>query len=79
MPDDLRPLWRNIARFSDRSIADLHDRADVIVPAAIILKAIVDRAGIDEIQIPQVGLKEGVLLDLAMRVIDAQLPADGEI
>ncbi len=40
------------------------DRADVIVPASIILQNIVRHAGVDEILIPRVGLKEGLLLDM---------------
>ena len=81
--DELARLVKDLeALTNEQRIEELGlraDRADVIVPAAIILKAIVDRTGIDEIQIPHVGLKEGVLLDLATRVIDAQLPSDGEI
>lgn len=41
------------------------DRADVIVPASIILQRIVSVTGVDEVLIPKVGLKEGILLDLA--------------
>lgn len=81
--DELARLVKDLEALSnEQRIEELGlraDRADVIVPAATVLKAIVDRTGVDEIQIPQVGLKEGVLLDLAMRVIDAGLPADGEI
>ena len=40
------------------------DRADVIVPASIILQNIVRQSGVDEIEIPHVGLKEGSLLEL---------------
>ena len=40
------------------------DRADVIVPAAIVLQKIMKQARVDEVQIPHVGLKEGLLLDL---------------
>ena len=53
------------------------DRADVIVPAAIVLKAIVERAGVSEVLAPRVGLKDGVLLDLAQRVFRGpSLPED---
>jgi exopolyphosphatase/guanosine-5'-triphosphate,3'-diphosphate pyrophosphatase len=41
------------------------DRADVILPAAILLKAVADETHQSEISIPHVSLKEGVLLDLA--------------
>jgi exopolyphosphatase / guanosine-5'-triphosphate,3'-diphosphate pyrophosphatase len=40
------------------------DRADVIVPASIILQNIVRQAGVEEVQIPHVGLKDGLLLDM---------------
>jgi len=40
------------------------DRADVIVPAALILRKILQVAGVDEIAIPRVGLKDGLLLDM---------------
>jgi len=40
------------------------DRADVIVPAAIVLQKIIKLANVDEVVIPGVGLKDGLLLDL---------------
>jgi exopolyphosphatase/guanosine-5'-triphosphate,3'-diphosphate pyrophosphatase len=40
------------------------DRADVIVPAAIVLLKIVQQAGVDEVIIPGIGLKDGILLEL---------------
>lgn len=53
------------------------DRADVIVPAAIVLDAMVKRTGVSEVLIPGVGLKDGVLLDLANDVFAGPLlPAD---
>ncbi len=42
------------------------DRADVIVPASIILQQIAKVAGVDEILIPKVGLKEGMLIDMVL-------------
>ena len=41
------------------------DRADVILPGAILYQAIAERAGASHIVAPQVGVKEGILLDLA--------------
>lgn len=41
------------------------DRADVIVPAAIVLKEVLQRAGNGTMVIPGVGLKEGLLFDIA--------------
>jgi exopolyphosphatase/guanosine-5'-triphosphate,3'-diphosphate pyrophosphatase len=40
------------------------DRADVIVPAAIIIQKILRIAGANELQVPRVGLKDGLLLDM---------------
>jgi exopolyphosphatase / guanosine-5'-triphosphate,3'-diphosphate pyrophosphatase len=41
------------------------DRADVILPAAIVYERLARLAGVQEILVPYVGLKEGLLLDLA--------------
>ena len=41
------------------------DRADVILPASIVLHMIAQEARIEEVKIPGVGLKDGLLLDLA--------------
>jgi exopolyphosphatase/guanosine-5'-triphosphate,3'-diphosphate pyrophosphatase len=41
------------------------DRADVILPASIVLYTIANEARVKQILIPQVGLKDGILLDLA--------------
>jgi exopolyphosphatase/guanosine-5'-triphosphate,3'-diphosphate pyrophosphatase len=41
------------------------DRADVILPASIVLHLIAREAGIRQIAIPNVGLKDGILLDIA--------------
>jgi exopolyphosphatase/guanosine-5'-triphosphate,3'-diphosphate pyrophosphatase len=40
------------------------DRADVIVPASMILQKIVKQAGVREVAIPRVGLKDGLLIDM---------------
>jgi len=40
------------------------DRADVILPAALIYGRVAELAGVDEIWVPHVGVKEGVLIDL---------------
>ncbi|HSL45371.1 MAG TPA: Ppx/GppA phosphatase family protein [Anaerolineales bacterium] len=41
------------------------DRADVILPAAIVLHLIAREAGVKQIAIPKVGLKDGILLDIS--------------
>jgi exopolyphosphatase/guanosine-5'-triphosphate,3'-diphosphate pyrophosphatase len=51
----------------EERIQKLHlrpDRADVIVPAGIVLQRIVQQAGVDEVMIPGVSLKDGLLLEL---------------
>jgi exopolyphosphatase/guanosine-5'-triphosphate,3'-diphosphate pyrophosphatase len=49
------------------------DRADVIVPAAYVLQAIVKQAGVPHVAIPCVGLKEGLLLDLVEMIFKRNL------
>jgi exopolyphosphatase/guanosine-5'-triphosphate,3'-diphosphate pyrophosphatase len=44
------------------------DRADVIGPAAAVLLEIMHSAGVREVRLPGVGLKDGVLLDLLPQV-----------
>ena len=41
------------------------DRADVIHPAGLLYERVARLAGVDSIHVPHVGVKEGVLLDLA--------------
>jgi len=41
------------------------DRADVILPAALVYQRVARVAGVDHILVPHVGVKEGVVLDLA--------------
>ncbi|MFN0158637.1 MAG: HD domain-containing protein [Bacteroidota bacterium] len=60
--------------FEER-IQELHlrpDRADVIVPAAIVLQKIVKHAGVEEIEIPHVGLKDGLLIDMVQELYGEQ-------
>ena len=52
------------------------DRADVIVPAAIVYERVAELAGASEILVPGVGVKEGVLLDMAERIHDESGHAD---
>jgi exopolyphosphatase/guanosine-5'-triphosphate,3'-diphosphate pyrophosphatase len=40
------------------------DRADVILPASVVLHMIASEAGVKQIAIPNVGLKDGILLDI---------------
>lgn len=61
MIDQLAPLSyeERMARFNLRE-----DRADVILPAAIVYERLALIAGTETIVVPGVGLKEGVMLDL---------------
>jgi exopolyphosphatase/guanosine-5'-triphosphate,3'-diphosphate pyrophosphatase len=63
----------------DERIERLHlrpDRADVIVPAAIVLQNIVRQAGVDEVLIPRVGVKEGLLLQMISEHVDPEKHVD---
>ena len=44
------------------------DRADVIVPAAIVFSQILEQAGVSKVIVPRVGLREGVAFDLIDRL-----------
>jgi exopolyphosphatase/guanosine-5'-triphosphate,3'-diphosphate pyrophosphatase len=68
----LPELEKLVERLSDMSYTERMrklglrpDRADVILPASIILHLIAKEAGVKQIAIPNVGLKDGILLDLA--------------
>jgi exopolyphosphatase/guanosine-5'-triphosphate,3'-diphosphate pyrophosphatase len=68
-PDELRRLVVKLGGMTVRERIeklDLRpDRADVILPAAIILQMLLSGAGARQILIPGVGLKDGVLIDMA--------------
>ena len=51
------------------------DRADVIIPAIIILQIVAKEARIQEIEIPRVGIREGLLIDMA-RSLGSRSPPD---
>ena len=72
----LRDLEMLIERLENTSFEDrIHqlglrpDRADVILPAAILLKSVAVETHQTEIAIPRVSLKDGVLWDLAEEII----------
>ncbi len=70
--DDLNSMLKKLISmsFEDRirEIRLRPDRADVIVPASIILQEIVKVAGIGEVIVPGVGLKEGLMIDMGQTV-----------
>jgi len=69
MLDELAELIKRLERLTYKErISKLKlrpDRADVILPAAIVLHMIASQSGVKQIAIPNVGLKDGVLLDIA--------------
>ncbi len=66
--DDLRAVIERLARTSFRQRVDelglREDRADVILPAALVYERLAELAYASEILVPHVGIKEGVLVDL---------------
>ncbi len=69
----LRAIIEQLARLSFRERVDQlglrEDRADVILPAAMVYERLADLAGADEILVPHVGIKEGVLYDLVNQLV----------
>jgi exopolyphosphatase/guanosine-5'-triphosphate,3'-diphosphate pyrophosphatase len=56
------------------------DRADVILPASLVLKLVADICGVKEILIPNVGLKNGILIDMARSMAqEKQLPDRAQV
>lgn len=51
------------------------DRADVIIPAALVTDAILTLAEVDVLTIPYVGLRDGILTDLAQKVAPRAIKA----
>ena len=50
------------------------DRADVIIPAAIVLQDIAQLARVNRILIPRVGVKDGLLVDMASKLHKVEEP-----
>lgn len=77
----LDELERLVDRLSELSVDerikkfDLRpDRADVILPATVVLHMIAREAGVKEVLIPGVGLKDGVLIDMTPLAMGPSLP-----
>ena len=51
------------------------DRADVIIPATIALQNIAHLARVERILIPRIGIKDGLLIDMALRLERVEEPA----
>jgi len=71
--DTLRAIIEQLAGLSYRERVDQlglrEDRADVILPAAMVYERLAEIAGVAEIQVPHVGVKEGILYDLVNRLV----------
>jgi exopolyphosphatase/guanosine-5'-triphosphate,3'-diphosphate pyrophosphatase len=76
----LRELLEGLAALSPRERTERHglrpDRADVIVPAAAVYERVAVHAGVEEILVPVVGVREGLLLDTADRLFRSATPAE---
>ncbi len=71
--DDLRRIIERLAilSYAERvsQLALREDRADVILPAAMVYERLAVLAGVDTIVVPNVGVKDGIILDLLERHI----------
>lgn len=77
--DELRELIDTLARLSYKQRVDdlglRNDRADVILPAAVVYERLGNLAGVSTILVPHVGIKDGILLEL----VDGLVSSDGHI
>lgn len=66
---DLRTLAGELAGLSReqriRQLGLREDRADVIMPAAVVYERLAAMTGVDRILVPHVGVRDGILLDVA--------------
>ena len=76
--DDLDALVKKLLGMTyEQRIQELGlrpDRADVIVPASMVLQKIMRVAGVSEVVIPHVGLKDGVLTDMIQELFGEKRP-----
>jgi exopolyphosphatase/guanosine-5'-triphosphate,3'-diphosphate pyrophosphatase len=74
--ETLRSIIKQLARLSYRQrVEDLglrHDRADVILPAAMVYQRLAELCGATDVLVPHVGIKEGVLYDLVDELVGGQ-------
>jgi exopolyphosphatase/guanosine-5'-triphosphate,3'-diphosphate pyrophosphatase len=74
--DDLRKAMEKLAamtvedRIEEFELRD--NRADVIVPAAMIYARLAERFGVSRIHVPNVGVKEGAMIDLVDDVTEGE-------
>jgi exopolyphosphatase/guanosine-5'-triphosphate,3'-diphosphate pyrophosphatase len=71
--EELQSISRRLQGMTvEERVRRLHlrpDRADVISPAAMVLNRIVQQAGVHEVLIPGVGVREGILKDLVGEIL----------
>jgi exopolyphosphatase/guanosine-5'-triphosphate,3'-diphosphate pyrophosphatase len=76
--DDLDALVKKLQGMTyEQRIQELGlrpDRADVIVPASAVLQKIVRIAGVKEVMVPHVGLKDGLLIDMVQELYGEKRP-----
>lgn len=76
--DELQRLIERLERMTYneriRKLKLRPDRADVILPACIVLHLIASETGAKEIAIPNVGLKDGILIDIAEDLSKSRRP-----
>lgn len=74
--ETLRSIIEQLARLSYRErVEELglrEDRADVILPAALVYERLAELCGAHEILVPHVGIKEGVIYDLVSSLTSAR-------
>jgi exopolyphosphatase/guanosine-5'-triphosphate,3'-diphosphate pyrophosphatase len=74
--DRLQAVIEELARLSYRQRVDdlglRDDRADVILPAAMVYERLAELCDASEILVPHVGVKEGVLYDLVDELVSGQ-------
>lgn len=70
---ELRKLIETLARLSYQErmheLGLRPDRADVILPASMVYERLATLAGADEVIVPFVGIKDGILVDLAEEIL----------
>lgn len=78
--DELDSILKQLqSRSYEERIKDFglrHDRADVIIPAIIVLQIVAKEAQVQEIEIPRVGVREGLLIEMARGLGRGSPPPD---
>jgi exopolyphosphatase/guanosine-5'-triphosphate,3'-diphosphate pyrophosphatase len=78
--DDLKEILKTLEGMSvDERIQNLRlrpDRADVIVPAAIVLLKILQVAGVEEVSIPGVSLRDGLISEMISEALSHETRLD---